>query len=137
LSHFYGLCDPHFQPRRPPNVALDPPDAGSKPFSDRRLGAIPDGAGRLPLPFLAIELIRGQGIEEQFIVDGWTGSAGCFFPALARPMVWRDYEMTILDPQLYGVLEAALFENWLGDSDASRIADTHEFNLHRRQTPRT
>jgi hypothetical protein len=75
-------------------------------------------------------LIRGQGIEEKFIVNGWTGGAECFFPALPRPMALRDHETIILDPHLNGVPESALLENWLGDSDASRIPITHKFNLH-------
>ena len=51
-------------------------------------------------------------------------------------MARRDHETIILDPQLDEVLESALLDNWLGDSDASRIPNMHKFNLHRRQTPR-
>jgi hypothetical protein len=50
-------------------------------------------------------------------------------------MALRDHQTIILDPQLNAILEAALFENWLGDSDASRIANAHKFHLHRRLMP--
>jgi hypothetical protein len=77
-------------------------------------------------------LIRGQGIEEQFIVNGWTGGAKCFFPALARPMARRDHETIILDPQLDEVLESALLDNWLRTprefpicTSSTFIADKH------------
>jgi hypothetical protein len=75
-------------------------------------------------------LIRGQGIEEQFVVNGWTGGAECFLPALTRAMALRYHEAIDLDPQLNGVPGSALLENWLRDSDASRIPNVHKFNLH-------
>jgi len=43
-------------------------------------------------------LIRGQGVEDKFVVDGWTGSAECFLLALPRPMALGDHKTIILDP---------------------------------------
>jgi hypothetical protein len=51
-------------------------------------------------------------------------------------MALRDHQTIILDPQLNAIPEAAPFEDWLGDSDPSRIAHAHKINLHRRQIPR-
>jgi hypothetical protein len=66
-------------------------------------------------------------------VGGRAGSPECFLPALARPTRRCDYKAVFFDPKFNGILEAALFDEGLGDSDTSRISNTHKFNLHDRQ----
>jgi hypothetical protein len=41
--------------------------------------------------------------------------------------------MIVFDPKFNSVLEAALFDDGLGDSDTSRISNTYKINLHGRQ----
>jgi hypothetical protein len=41
--------------------------------------------------------------------------------------------MIVFDPKFNGVLEAALLDDGLGDSDTSRISNTYQRNLHGRQ----
>jgi hypothetical protein len=66
-------------------------------------------------------------------VGGRAGGAECFLPALAGLTGRCDHEMIVFDPKFNSVLEAALFDDGLGDSDTSRISNTYKINLHGRQ----
>jgi len=83
-------------------------------------------AAGLPLPFLAIELIRFRDLEQEFIALGRASRAERFPPALTRLTFRRNDETIILDTQLDPVAQPALLDEGLRNADAAGIANTNQ-----------
>ena len=88
--------------------------------------------GGLPLPLFAIEVVRRYGIEQQSILSGRVCGLERLFPALARRAVRGDDQAVLVDADIDRVAEAALLNEWLGNSDAPRVTDGYKFNFHKK-----
>lgn len=75
----------------------------------------------LPLPFLAIELIRFCGLQQQFVFGCQASRAKRILPALAGSAFRSNDQTIILDPQLDRVPQPALRDEGLASLTAQLL----------------